>query len=723
MYNITLNKKIISVLATSFIFISGTFSEPVLRSELKPSDTKKPAGRPSVAVVMSGGGARGFVHIPILQTLDELDIPVDMVIGTSISSIIGGLYAAGYPPKEMFEVMSNTNWTPLFADKTVSEYEATLEEHAVDANAFSTTLDWRLKPKLGSGLVNGQGVYNLIRELTIKHSSDSNFFKLQTAFAAVAVDTLSGDTYVFKDGDIAEAIRSSMSIPGVFSPFKIGAHSFIDGGTSDNLPIDVAKKLGYDIIIAIDISQKIRDDPRMYEGSPTAALLNSITIPQRQTVDAMLKDATLVITPDTSGYGILTFSKAKEIYDTGKKCADEYREQFLELRKKIFPSDYDSRGNRISGERLSPKKPGYENLPYGVFTSYALRNQLPSDTKYFEKTVEKYVGKTFTPQAYEEIVRKMYATGNYKRILPRFLSATAEKTLEIEFEAAETNVAKIFIDTDLETSLGSRRMTRFMLSPEIQYRGLTGPGSVLALRGTFVNLIAGDIHYFMPFTQNLFIETSGSYLGDRYPTSAKAKTGGSIIRESSEWRLFFNLGTRTRNDSTVKAGAFFAMNRPGDYSFTDDPKLYFNVFHNEDDAFDGSDEWFKTAGLNIEIMGNTLDSGVFAQKGLYAKLNGKLMIPLDHDDGNGIKPVYQVSIDMQQALPLGKKCSLVFNEFAGFDILERMDGAVSTLITDGFTNYDRIYFPQTTSPERHGLHKIAAAASLQMKLGDSLTIL
>ena len=141
-------------------------------SEPRSADGKLPAGpkpkdRPSVALVLAGGGAKGFAHLPVIELIEKMDIPIDMIVGTSIGSIIGGLYSAGYTPSEIDRSFQNVDWTPIFADAAFSPYENTLMEHSLFRNLITLNLGLDLSLKLGKGVSNGQKIYEMIKERTL----------------------------------------------------------------------------------------------------------------------------------------------------------------------------------------------------------------------------------------------------------------------------------------------------------------------------------------------------------------------------------------------------------------------------------------------------------------------------------------------------------------------------------------------------------------------------
>ena len=312
----------------SFVLIVILFSSAIISQE----------DRPSVALVLAGGGARGFAHIPVIELIEELGIPIDMVIGTSAGAIMGGMYCAGYSGKEIADVILNLSWTELFNDTTDIYLEDGLGSHSAKSNLFSVNFTDELGLDLGKGFLTGQKIYEKLKCNTAKIPSYIHFDSLITPFRATAVDLVTGELVVFEQGDLAEVIRASMSIPGVFEPFPIADHHYMDGFTRNNLPIRVAKDLGYDIIIAVELTSQLAEDTTEFDSNPVSVLKQVISLQQVVVVEQEYKHADLVLYPDIYDFSEMDYNKAHEIYSKGKIEAHHYTEQLLAIRDKIFPN-------------------------------------------------------------------------------------------------------------------------------------------------------------------------------------------------------------------------------------------------------------------------------------------------------------------------------------------------------------------------------------------------
>ena len=208
--------------------------------------------KPKIAIVLSGGGAKGIAHIPLLQALDSIGIVPDLIVGTSMGSIVGGLYAMGYSGNQIATISKEANWNQLLGGKT-SLKDVSIEEKSEFAK-YLVDFDIRKgRPKVKSALLNDQNLREFISVYTHPSYSVLDFDKLPIPFRAVATDIVNGKEVILKDGDLAVAMRASMSIPSVFKPVPYKDVLLIDGGILNNFPADIAKKWGADIIIGSDV--------------------------------------------------------------------------------------------------------------------------------------------------------------------------------------------------------------------------------------------------------------------------------------------------------------------------------------------------------------------------------------------------------------------------------------------------------------------------------------
>src|SRR5215469_13686391 len=213
-----------------------------------------PQHRPRIGLVLSGGGARGAAHVGVLKVLEQLHISIDAVAGTSMGAVVGGLYASGLNPREIEAIMSSLNWQDAFRDRPPRE-DLTFRRKEEDQN-FLVKFPLGLRGRhiqLPKGLIQGQGLNQMLRRLTLPVARITRFDDLPTPFRAVATDLETGEAVILDSGDLTTAMHASVSAPGVFAPVERDGRLLVDGGIAENIPIDVARKMGVDIVIVVDV--------------------------------------------------------------------------------------------------------------------------------------------------------------------------------------------------------------------------------------------------------------------------------------------------------------------------------------------------------------------------------------------------------------------------------------------------------------------------------------
>ena len=217
--------------------------------------------RPKVALVLCGGGAKGAAHIGALKVLEEVGMPVDMVVGTSIGGLVGGMYAMGYNAAELDSIVAGCDWKYLLSDNTYSRRDESFSGKMLDARYllkipfYSMNPDIKDSPvsRLPAGLISGQNVLNFLNGVSLGYQERMDFSNLPVPFACVAADLSTGEQIVLDKGELPLCMRATMAIPGVFAPVEMDGKVLVDGGIINNFPVDVAKKMGADIIIGVDI--------------------------------------------------------------------------------------------------------------------------------------------------------------------------------------------------------------------------------------------------------------------------------------------------------------------------------------------------------------------------------------------------------------------------------------------------------------------------------------
>ena len=286
--------------------------------------------RPKVGLVLSGGGARGFAHVGTLHMIDSLNIPIDCIVGTSMGGIASALYAIGYDAIEIEKIVKSVEWDEMFTDNPPREMLPYIEKFDDDLYQFAFGMENHV-PSPPSGLIRGQRISLLFSRLAFAFEHIADFDSLPIPYRCVTVDLISGQEVVLGKGSLAKAMRSTMSIPSLFFPVEYGDSLLIDGGLLNNLPIDVAKEMGCDIVIAVNVGRPKKTKEEL--GNLLAILEQSITIPEYLKEDKNKKLADILINPNLTDMSpaVFTDKNINDIIDEGYRSARRRLPDFLEL--------------------------------------------------------------------------------------------------------------------------------------------------------------------------------------------------------------------------------------------------------------------------------------------------------------------------------------------------------------------------------------------------------
>ena len=298
--------------------------------------------RKKVGLVLGGGGAKGAAEVGVLKVLEEADIPVDYIAGTSIGAIVGGLYAIGYDAADIDSLYRNQNWLFLLSDQVKRESETFLSKEEREKYIVHIPLSKERKVSLPTGYVKGQNIFNLFSKLTVGYHQVDDFSNLPIPYRCVAVDLVEGKEVVFSSGSLPLAMRASMSIPGVFAPVEWKGKMLVDGGALNNLPVDVAKEMGADVIICVDLSTGWKKKEELKSASSVVEQL--ISMMGQNKYRKNMAEADLYINPSLKGYSAASFQS--EAIDTmiqrGEQAARQKWDELMALRKYIYADACDS---------------------------------------------------------------------------------------------------------------------------------------------------------------------------------------------------------------------------------------------------------------------------------------------------------------------------------------------------------------------------------------------
>ncbi|SHN68200.1 NTE family protein [Duganella sacchari] len=301
-------------------FLSGALAaqQPPNATSVAPDAAIKP--RPKVALVLSGGGARGFAHIGVLRALQELRIPVDIVVGTSMGSVVGGAYAAGSSVEQLEQLVRRTDWNAVVADRPPRDelvYRRREEDLLLPSRIeLGAHLDGVSLPPAAAG---NEALELALSRVLPPGARDKPANLLQLPFRSVASDLVTGELVELNDTPLFLAMRASLAVPGVFAPVRVNQRLLVDGGLVRNLPVDVAREMGADIIIAVNVGTPLAQEKELVSAVSVAQQM--LQILTEQNVQRSLKELRpddILLQPDLGGIGFLDFARHERAMKEGE---------------------------------------------------------------------------------------------------------------------------------------------------------------------------------------------------------------------------------------------------------------------------------------------------------------------------------------------------------------------------------------------------------------------
>ena len=297
--------------------------------------------RPKIGLVLSGGGMRGVAHVGVLKALEESHIPIDLIVGSSIGSLVGGLYASGYSTDQLQTLVDTTNWVDVlsFADEADRTTLFVGQKQTADKNLITIRFDG-LTPVIPSSLSSGQRLTNFINQVALQgiYHPNQSFDDLKIPFRAVATDLVTGKRVVLASGNLAEAIRASITVPLLYSSINRDSQQLTDGGLISNIPVEVAREMNMDIIIAVDVSSPLRNANQLH--APWEIADQIIGIMAQLANKQSLEKATIVIKPDLGNHMAADISQLDSLVVKGEAAATALMPALRDSIKNRQSADY-----------------------------------------------------------------------------------------------------------------------------------------------------------------------------------------------------------------------------------------------------------------------------------------------------------------------------------------------------------------------------------------------
>ncbi len=380
--------------------------------------------RPKIGVVLEGGGALGLAHIGVLQWFEEHRIPIDYLAGTSMGGLVGGLYATGMSAAELQDVVSTIDWSKALDAKT--PYPALSFRRKEDQRSFQNNLEFGLRHGFSGpgGLSSGQRITYLFDRVALPYSNLKSFDELPIPFRCVATDLNSGKQYIFDNGPLGEALRATMSLPAIFTPVTNDKSTWVDGGLLNNLPVDVVKKMGADIVIVVHLTAS----PFRPEGNRSirSVMQRSISVTIATNELRSLEAADLVVSVDLAGYSSSNYGASTQIIVRGSEAAEK-RSQLLSklaLNEAAWQEHLDLRQSR----RI-------RSVPTPAFVQVSGAD--PRLSRGIENVLASHVGKPLDLDRLEKDIDVISGTGRFTRFSYGMTEVQGRPGLEIRAEEKE----------------------------------------------------------------------------------------------------------------------------------------------------------------------------------------------------------------------------------------------------------------------------------------------
>jgi len=602
--------------------------------------------RPSVALILAGGGIRGLAHIVVLEVIEELGIPLDMIIGISSGAVIGGLYAAGHSPAMILEALSDRDWAPLFNDRPVSPFRNRSEEMPLVFSLGNRADGRRIGPVWERGFSTGQAAYQFFRSLTVKIPSYVDFDALPVPFRAGVMEIPSGRFELLGAGDLAEAIRASAGMQGVFEPFYIDGRGYGDGAFMNNLPMREVREMGFDIVIVVDPYAP----PPEFSTAP-------LDLPDLLFIHFFYKQnrgqhelADAVLFPLPADASILNFSRGMEIYELAGKERETLMALLEPIRQRVAGAGSASVTARVD----------YRDMPYLAPQGMTMRGALPQDRSYIERAFSRLIqGQPLQAENMTAFLGRIYETGNYRAITARTDTRGGETRLELILHPEARNRILLRAGLDYAGTLSSRSSSRTALRSGVEFQG--HGGFSLLLEASVMDELSIGLSMIRPLGPRFFVAAEAELARDQNLTAEGIIGGG----EADANRLFYFRGM-------LKGG--FRFNRRN--SLTIQPEYF----------------WFRDEDLRRAMVGiaaaytySSLDCTLFPSRGFRGRIDYRLRFAPDS------APFNLLGVDLTAAIPAGRRFSIGISGHASSLFGETE--LPPRLSAFGLGNVERRYFP------------------------------
>ena len=502
----------------------------------------------TVGLTLSGGGARGMAHIGVLHIIDSLGINIDFISGTSMGAIIGGMYAAGYNAKEIEEFFLGVDWDYLFSSRLNINYlHPVLREHSGKHIVSFPIERWRIH--MPTGAIEGQQLWNALGEIFFPVHLITDFAELDIPFSCVATDVETGEAIIMKDGNLVSALRASMAIPSVFTTVDRDGKTLIDGGAADNFPVTVAKEMGADLIIGVNVSHGLRSFEELRTPLDIIYQMGFFHNAKSFLHNKELTD--VFIEPDLTNYSSSAFYDGLNIIEQGKIAARKNLDTFLEIKN-------------TQCEKSAVKKRQVKDFNI-VVNAIQFEGLKAINEAFVRRLIDIKEGDTITAGTVSSNINQLSATGYFDRVTYSIKQdeQTSKNTIVFKFEEIPNSRLSAAFHYRSFSGVG---LTGEISNNRIFVHNLSGYTRVLL--GETPELKAG-LNYFVDHKQEWWIglETHLSY--HVFPVYFNFRKNAEYSQ--TYWNTEFFIGRLTGGNSYLRSGIAYSS-----HSYY--PEMFYNEY-------------------------------------------------------------------------------------------------------------------------------------------------
>lgn len=559
--------------------------------------------RKKIGLVLSGGGARGAAHIGVIKVLEELRVPIDVVVGTSLGSVVGALYSLGKSPAELYATVSTIDWNRGFIDDLPRARLPLRRKDEEDDFQINFELGVRnFSPALPTGVIQGHSLHLLLKSLVEGASTSKDFNQLPIPFRAITTDIEKSETVVIDSGDLAKALQASMSIPAIYAPVLLNDRLLVDGGVTNNLAVDVARQMGADIVIAVDISTALAN--RASLGSVLGIVDQLTNVLTRANVEqqlASLSDLDIYIRPDLQGFTATDFGFANLIANRGEAAARDFVPALGML--SLSEDEYEAYQMRRKVRDVSGSPASVGNV--------ILRQNSSFDGDQLLQRTDLADLEEYSLSGLHGAIDEIYASDVFERV-DYFLHETEnDDSVDIVIDAIEKSWGADTIEFGFQLEDDFEGDNNFNLSAAYTRRAIGGFDGDLRVVGQIGELPGVLVEYFQPFNARGSFFSLLQFENQQFSRSAiddGAQTGDFRLRRN-QVALF--AGWQNRSSADVRIGLTVGSGRI--------QRLV---------GGDGLDEDtnFREGLLQLQYRFDTLDSIVFPAKGRRLRVSYDLAV-------------------------------------------------------------------------------------------------